>query len=47
MGGLVAECSFVEEVTKDSQGEDGHCKTIAGIERVSASHLGEDLVVVF
>jgi hypothetical protein len=44
---LIAECALIEEVAEDSEGEDGYCKTVAGIARVASSQLGQDFVVIF
>lgn len=44
---LIAEGSFVEDVAKDSQREDGHSEGIAAVVRISAEDLGEGLVAIF
>lgn len=47
MGRLVAEGSFVEEITKDAKGEYDNCEYVASIACVSACELGENFVVIF
>lgn len=47
MRGLRAQGSFVEEVAKDAEGEDGYRKSIAAIACISAGKFGKYLIVVF
>lgn len=46
MCGLVAKGSLVNGIPDDTQREDGHCETVAAVESISSSKLGDGLVVV-
>jgi len=47
VGGLLAQGALVEEIAEYAEGEDHYGETVAGVARVAAGKLGEDLVVVF
>ena len=47
MARLHSQCSLVECIPEDSEGEDGEGEGIAAVICIAAGELGESLVVVF
>jgi len=46
VAGLVPECSLVESVPDDAEGEDGGSEAIAAVEGIAAGELRQSLVAV-